>query len=114
MEISSKRAENVAIVALVVSVVFFVLVLLIGRWRGFVAVNAAAWFILSAVLVWAALALQFHQRSLAEQERLDLSQLSKAEEQTSRIFQERGEHAGLFAIAQRRLQLLEKWFLPFF
>jgi regulator of protease activity HflC (stomatin/prohibitin superfamily) len=114
MAISSKRAENVAIVALVVNVVFFVLVLLIGRWSGFVAVNSAAWLILSAVLVWAVLALQFHQRSLAEQERLDLSQLSKAEEQTSRIFQERGEHAGLFAVAQRRLQLLEKWFLPFF
>lgn len=114
MAISSRRAENIAIVALVVDIVFFVLVLLIGRWSGFLAVNATAWFILSAALVWAVLALQFHQRSLAEQEKLDLSQLGKAEEQDSGIFQAKGEHAGLFAVAQRRLQLLEKWFLPFF
>ena len=114
MAVSSRRAENVAIVALVVDVVFFVLVLLIGRWSGLLAVNAAAWFILSAALVWAVLALQFHQRSLAEQEKLDLSQLDKGEEQASGIFQAKGEHAGLFAVAQRRLQLLEKWFLPFF
>jgi regulator of protease activity HflC (stomatin/prohibitin superfamily) len=97
-----------------VDVVFFVLVLLTGRWSGFVAVNATAWLILSAVLVWAVLALQFHQRSLAEQEKLDLSQLGKSEEQTSKIFQTRGEQAGLFAVAQRRLQILEKWFLPLF
>jgi membrane protease subunit HflK len=114
MAVSSRRAENIAIFALVVDVVFFVLVLLIGRWSGFIAVNAAAWFILSAALVWAVLALQFHQRSLAEQEKLDLSQLGKAEEQASGIFQANGEQAGLFAVAQRRLQLLEKWFLPFF
>jgi len=114
MAMSSRRAENVAIVSLVVDVVFFVLVLLIGRWSGFVAVNAAAWLILSAALVWAVLALQFHQRSLAEQEKLDLSQLGKAEEGQSRIFQASGEQAGLFAVAQRRLQLLEKWFLPLF
>lgn len=98
MAMSSRRAENVAIVSLVVDVVFFVLVLLIGRWSGFVAVNAAAWLILSAALVWAVLALQFHQRSLAEQEKLDLSQLGKAEEGQSRIFQASGEQAGLFAV----------------
>lgn len=114
MAISFKRAENVAIVSLVVNVVFFVVVLLIGRWSGIAAVNSAAWLILSAALVWAVLALQFHQRSLAEQEKLDLSQLGKAEEGQSRIFQAKGEQAGLFAVAQRRLQLLEKWFLPFF
>jgi len=114
MAISSRRAENVAIVSLVVEVVFFVLVLLIGRWSGFLAVNSAAWLILSAALVWAVLALQFHQRSLAEQEKLDLSQLDKAEKQASGIFQAKGEQAGLFAVAQRRLQLLEKWFLPVF
>ena len=114
MAVSSKRAENVAIVSLVVNIVFFVLVLLIGRWSGFVAVNAAAWLILSAALVWAVLALQFHQRSLAEQEKLDLSLLDKGEEGQSRIFQAKGEQAGLFAVAQRRLQILEKWFLPFF
>ncbi len=114
MAISSRRAENVAIVSLVVDVVFFVLVLLIGRWSGFLTVNSAAWFVLSATLVWAVLALQFHQRSLVEQEKLDLSQLDKGEERVSGSFQAKGEHAGLFAVAQRRLQLLEKWFLPFF
>ena len=35
-------------------------------------------------------------------------------EQVSEIFEGKEEHGRLFAVAQRRLQLIEKWFLPFF
>jgi regulator of protease activity HflC (stomatin/prohibitin superfamily) len=85
----------------------------LGRWSGFVAVSAVAWQILAAALVWLVLAIQFHQRSLAEQERLDMTQLA-AEKNASTIFQGQGERATLMAAAQRRLDLVEKWFVPGF
>jgi membrane protease subunit HflK len=50
---------------------------------------------------------------LAEQEKLDMSQLAESK-QGSTIFQAEGERAIMFAVAQRRLDLLEKWFIPVF
>jgi regulator of protease activity HflC (stomatin/prohibitin superfamily) len=63
--------------------------------------------------VWFVLLVQFHQRSLAEQEKLDMSQLAKGQRDAA-IFEAKGERATLFAVAQRRLRMLEKWFLPIF
>ena len=68
MTISSKRAEYVALAAFILSVLFFGIALLIGRWSGFFAVSAVSWFLLSAALIWAVLIIQFHQRALAELE----------------------------------------------
>ena len=113
MAISSKRAEYLARASLALSVVFFVIALLIGRWSGFFAVSAVSWLLLAVVLIWFVLCLQFHQRTLAEQEKLDTTQLAKGK-QDSTIFQARDERATLFAVAQRRLRILEKWFLPIF
>lgn len=113
MTMTSKRPEHVAWVSLVLSVVFFGVTFLIGRWSGFFAVSAISWLSLSAVLIWAVLAIQFHQRSLAEQEKLDLSRLVD-DEQSSAIFQGGSERAAMFAVAQRRLTILEKWFIPIF
>jgi len=113
MAISSGPAKRIALASLVLSVAFFIITLLVGRWSGFFAVSAAGWLSLSAALIWFVLCLQFHTRSLAEQEKLDMSQLAEGKEAAT-IFQAKGEAAGLFAVAQRRLQVLEKWFLPFF
>ncbi len=113
MTVSSKSAERVALASLILSAIFFVIVFLVGRWSGYFAVYAVGWLILSTALIWLVLCLQFHQRALAEQEKLDMSQLAQAE-QASTIFQPKGEAATLFAVAQSRLQLFEKWFLPVF
>jgi regulator of protease activity HflC (stomatin/prohibitin superfamily) len=113
MAVSSKRAEYIALLSLILSVVFFGIAFFIGRWSGFFAISAVGWLMLSAALVWLVLTIQFHQRALAEQEKLDMSQLAKAE-QSPRIFQPEGERATLFAVAQRRLGILEKWFIPVF
>jgi len=113
MAISSKRAEYLARASLALSVLFFVIALLIGRWSGFFAVSAISWLLLAAVLIWFVLCLQFHQRALAEQEKLDTTKLAGGK-QDSTIFQARDEHATLFAVAQRRLQIFEKWFIPIF
>jgi membrane protease subunit HflK len=113
MTVSSKRAEYVAVASLILSVIFFIVSLLIGLWSEFFAVYALSWLILAGGLIWFALVIQFHQRALAEQERLDMSQLAK-DEQASTIFQAKGERADLFAVAQHRLRILEKWFIPIF
>lgn len=113
MAVSSKRAEYIALLSLILSVVFFGIAFFLGRWSGFFAVSAVSWLMLSAALIWLVLTIQFHQRALAEQEKLDTAQLAKAE-RGPRIFQAEGEHATLFAAAQRRLEILEKWFIPIF
>jgi len=113
MTVSSKRSEYIALVSLILSMVFFGIAFLLGRWSGYFGVYAISWLILSSALIWLVLCLQFHQRALAEQEKLDMSQLDK-DEKASTIFQASGERAGLFAAAQRRLQILEKWFIPIF
>ena len=113
MTVSSKRPEHIALVSLILSVVFFGIAFFLGRWSGFFAVSAISWLILSSALIWLILCVQFHQRALAEQEKLDMSQLGK-DEKASTIFQASGERAGLFAAAQRRLQILEKLFIPIF
>jgi len=113
MTISSKRAEYVALASLVLSIVFFLIAFFVGRWSGYYPVFQASWLILSAAFIWFVLWLQFHQQVLAEQEKLDMGHLAKGDE-SGRIFQPKGEHASLFAVAQKRLELLEKWFLPIF
>ncbi|MEE9371086.1 MAG: hypothetical protein V3W45_06410, partial [Sedimentisphaerales bacterium] len=70
MTISSKRAEYVALVSLILSVVFFGIAFFVGRWSGFFPISAVGWLALSAALVWLVLTIQFHQRALAEQEKL--------------------------------------------
>ncbi len=113
MTTSSKRPEHAAWLSLVLSVVFFAVAFFLGRWSGFFAVSAISWLSLSAVLLWLVLAIQFHQRTLAEQERLDMSQLAK-DEHAATIFHAEGERAAMFAAARRRLEILEKWFIPIF
>jgi len=113
MTTSSKRPEHTALVSLILSVLFFGIIFFLGRWSNCFAISAISWFLLSAALIWLVLVIQFHQRALAEQEKLDMGQLAR-DEKTAAIFQAKGERAALFAVAQHRLQILEKWFIPIF
>jgi len=110
---SSKRPKNTSLMSLILSIVFFCICFLLGRWSDLLAVYAVSWLLLSAVLIWFVLAVQFHMRSLAEQEKLDMSQLTRTEEGPA-IFKGIDEHSTLFAAAQRRLKILERWFIPIF
>jgi membrane protease subunit HflK len=110
---SSKRPEHVALVSLILSIIFFGITFFLGRWSGIFAISAVSWFILSVALIWFVLCLQFHQRALAEQEKLDITLLAK-DKNASTIFQTKSEQASLFSAAQRRLEAFEKWFIPIF
>jgi hypothetical protein len=111
MAISSKRAEYLSLTSLFLSVLFYVITILLGWQSGYFAMYAVSWLIGSSALIWLVLLIQFHQRTLAEQEKLD-SQLAGMSE--AAIFETKGEQARLFAVAQKRLELLEKWFMPVF
>jgi len=113
MTVSAKRPVHVALVSLALSVIFFGIAFFLGRWSGFAAISAIGWMNLGVALIWLVLSLQFHQRALAEQEKLDASQLVK-DKGTSTIFQAGSERATLFDAAQRRLEIFEKWFIPIF
>ena len=113
MTVSSKRPVHVALISLILSILFFGITFFLGRWSGFFAVSAVGWLILSVAFIWFVLCLQFYQRSLAEQEKLDAGQLVR-DEGSSTIFQAGSEQATLFAAAQNRLAIFEKWFIPIF
>ena len=113
MTVSSKRPVHVALVALVLSIVFFGIAFFLGRWSGFVAISAIGWLLLSVALIWFVLCLQFHQRALAEHEKLDVGQMG-GDQKSSTLFQAGSERAGLFWAAQRRLEVFERWFVPIF
>ncbi len=113
MTTSSKPAKLVAIVSLVLSIIFFIITILIGRWSGFVAIYSSSFVMLCAAIIWLVLVIQFHQRNLAEQEKLDMSSFA-GDQRADKIFQSQGEQSQLFAVAEKRLKILEKWFLPIF
>jgi len=113
MTISSRPAKRIALAAMILSILFFIIALLLGRWSGFFAVYAAGWLFLASSLIWLVLTIQFHQKTLAEQEKLDVSQFAR-DEKAATIFKAEVEREKLFAVAQRRLEILEKWFLPVF
>ena len=113
MIVSSKRPVHVALVSLILSIIFFGIAFFLGRWSGYAAVSAVSWLILSVALIWFVLCLQFYQRSIAEQEKLDANQLIRGDE-TSTIFQSGSERDTLLSASYRRLELFERWFIPIF
>ncbi len=113
MNISSRRARHIATIAFVLSFIFFMATWVIGGFSGYFAVAVLAWQILGGAFVWLALIILFHQRSRAEQEKLDMAQIAQARGGDT-IFQTHTEQGDLMAVAQRRLRILEKWFVPGF
>jgi len=114
MKVSSKRAELSALTAGVLSFIFFIITWLVGAWFETFAVTALSFQILGGVLIWGVLIILFHQRSLAEREKLDMAQLAKSGDEQATIFASGADRSALFAVAQRRLVVLEKWFVPIF
>jgi len=113
MTLTSKRAEYVSVAALVLCVVLFGINFFFGRWCRSPSMTSVSLLLGSAALIWFVLWLQFHTRFLAEQEKLDMTGLLQASDD-SKIFQTPERQAELFAVAQRRLGIFEKYFLPLF
>ena len=111
MNVSSRKAKTVSLIAFILSLVFFIVTQILGFYIGAMGMIQLSWHFLTATVVWLFLLIQFHQRCLAEQEKLDMSQLSKADQQDT-IFAGGGDRMAMLAVAQKRLRFLEKWGIP--
>ena len=108
---SSRKAETVSLIALIVSFIFFISTLLLGVFQLMLGVYLLSWLMLGTTLVWVVLLIQFKHRSMAEQEKLDMAQLAKSDRQGT-IFSSGGDRVAMLSVAQKRLTTLEKWFIP--
>ena len=111
MNLSPRKAKTVSVIAFVLSLFFFIFTLVLGAFSRTLPMYLLSWQILSGVLVWMVLIAQFYQRTLAEQEKLDMGQLSKAADQGT-IFSGGADRMAMMAVAQKRLVVLEKWVVP--
>lgn len=111
MNLTSRRAEYVAIGGLILSFVTFAATWVIGNLCKSDAVVIASWQVLAGFLMWVGLAIYFHQCSRAEQEKLDMAQLA-ATHKGETIFSSAGDREAILNVAQNRLKGLEKWFMP--
>jgi len=112
MQTDAKKAGLVSLAALVLSAVFFLGSFILSRVTACFPLYALSWQILAGAVIWAVLAVQFYQKALAEQEKLDMAQLQLGSGDT--IFEAQKNHSELFAVAQNRLRIFEKWILPVF
>lgn len=107
----SKKAETISLIALILSALFFVGTVLLGV-LGFVqGIYLYSWLMLASAMVWLVLLVQFKHRTAAEQEKLDMAQLAKSNQQGT-IFSSGGDRLATLMVAQKRLAALEKWFVP--
>ena len=113
MKISSKRAEYVALAGLCITFLFFAACWLVGAFNQIAAVKFLAWQILGGAFIWLYLVILFHNKGLAEQEKLEMQMLAKSAD-SSTIFQGSEERKSLLSIAQNRLGFYQKYFTPIF
>ena len=111
MNLSPRKAKTVSVIAFVLSLFFFIFTLVLGAFSATLSMYLLSWQILAGVLVWGVLIVQFYQRTLAEQEKLDAGQLSKAADEGT-IFSGGADRMAMMAVAQKRLVFLEKWVVP--
>lgn len=108
---SSKKAQNVSLLGLILSGIFFAATFIIGvvlRTRLIIELSG---LLLSTMLIWLVLLIQFFQRHQAEQEKLDRAKLSKSQSGGA-LFEGAADRLAIFDVAQKRLAALEKWFVP--
>ncbi|MEN6384766.1 MAG: SPFH domain-containing protein [Phycisphaerales bacterium] len=113
MQTEEKKAAVVCLIALILSIIFFPACFILSKVTGVFALYALSWQILAAAVIWAILTIHFYQRAFAEQEKFDIAQLAQTS-QSDTIFEAQKRQSEYFAVAQNRLRIFEKWFLPSF
>ena len=115
MKLSHKRAETLALVALIVHLLFFLVALWIAAATASWAVRVGAWYFMGGAPIWLVLLIQFHQRRLAQDELLEREQyrrLKSRGEDTS-VFETNVVDGGM-DVAQRRLVWIENYLVTIF
>lgn len=114
-QLSPRRAEILSLLAFFLHLLFFLLVLFLSSRANTLAGTIAAWHFLGGTIIWLMLLLQFRQRRLAEEERLDAEhyQRLRSEGKDTSVFEGTMAEDTLH-IAKRRLQWMEKYLLTVF
>lgn len=104
-----RRAAVAALVGLAMQLVVAVAMALIGLYTQSPAAHAATWHLFGGLPIWLILWVLFQQHRLERQESLETEQLSQGDARTKALFEDSGEN---LRVARRRLELLDKWWLP--
>ncbi len=114
-QLSPKRAEILSLLAFFLHLLFFLLVLFLSSRVNSLAGKITAWHFLGGTIIWLMLLLQFRQRRLAEEERLDAEQYQRLRREGKETSVFEGTVAeDTLHIAKRRLQWMEKYLLTIF
>lgn len=110
-KLSLKRAENVALGALIVQIVLTIATFLAGRYSGSLAVHAEYWHLAIGIPLWLVVLVHQRLKRLAEEEVLELEELAKLRERegaarSGSLFEE--GRVDPYA-ARGRLERFEKW-----
>ena len=106
-----QRATKVAGVGLLMQIVIGIGLLVFGMLSSppDLPLIYAALYVLPGVLVWLGLVIVFHQHKLERLESLEEDELAAARGTTKSVFDQSREES---RVAERRLGLMHKWFLP--
>ncbi len=115
MKLSSKRAEGLSLVAMLLHGIFFLLLFLLSKWNFSPGTRVEAWHFLGGAAVWLILLIQFHQRRLAEEEQLEEEQYERlrSEGKDTSVFEGKATESSM-QLARRRLVWIEKYLLTIF
>ena len=104
-----------ALAALLLQLLFFLLMLWLGAATTSVAIRVEAWHLLGGAIIWFILVLQFRQRRLADEERRDAEQYERLQREgkDTSVFETRTVESSMH-LSERRLVWLEKYLLAIF
>lgn len=108
---SSKKAQTISLLGLILSGIFFASAFIIGVLLKTRLIIELSGLLFSTTLIWLVLLIQFFQRSQAEQEKLDRAKLTQSTKGGT-MFEGPADRLAMFDVAQKRLAGLEKWFVP--
>ena len=101
-----RKAATAALLGLGVQLLLSVTAAALGGLTGSVTLHAVAWYGFVGLPVWGVLWLVYHQHRLEREEALEAEQLSAADTDAARLFDEAGHD---LAVARKRLGALYRW-----
>ncbi len=108
--VAYQRAARIAGLGLLLQVAIGLVLLIFGRIIGDSAMSIASAYALPGVLVWATLAIVFHQHRLERLETMEIEELAAGRgEEAAALFE---AEAGESRVAARRLELMHRWLVP--
>jgi membrane protease subunit HflK len=115
-ETKHTRARRASLGGLFVQVITFVGLIILGMMARSVAMQVAAWYVLGGVPLWFVALLIFRQRELAALEAMDLEELRREKESVGgeALFEQEGGGGLGFRVAEARLQMMQRLFVPGF